>query len=142
VTLPRVTEEHKSKKFDIINMYDVGASDRGSGLNYRDPAPEPLEKTVDLPRPMFIVKVQPPLDNSNDARGGMGRMTPTTLLINDQTGAFVRHVFEEETGHMALLRCALSSPGQVGYCYAEEDLSNIKIFTKTRPPADNPMVGW
>ena len=67
-----------------------------------------------------MVKVQPPLDNSSDARGGMGRMTPATLLLHDATGAFCAFVREEDAGHSALLRCALKRREQVAYLWAED----------------------
>jgi len=67
----------------------IGMGDRGNGLIYK---PGRLSAQADstvsqeLPDGVRVVKVQPPLDNSDDARGGMGRMTPTTLLVLSETG--------------------------------------------------------
>ena len=69
---------------------------------------------------LWLVKVQPPLDNSSDARGGIGRMTPATLLLHDETGDFVQLISEEDRGHGALLRAALRNRQQVAYLWAED----------------------
>ena len=106
----------------------VGASDRGMGLVYRagrlaiDVAAAAAGSGVTrAPRDgRWLIKVQPPLDTSSDARGGMGRMTPATLLLHDETAEFCALVREEDQGHGALLRCALRSPHQVGYLWAED----------------------
>ena len=34
---------------------------------------------------VWLVKVQAPLDNSSDARGGIGRMMPATVLLHAQS---------------------------------------------------------
>ena len=74
-------------------------------------------------------------------------MTPTTLLLHDETGAFIRLVSEEETGHNRLLSCALKGRGQVGYAFAEEvtellGSTKVRIFTKTLPTEEENSLGW
>lgn len=107
----------------------VGASDRGSGLVYRA-GRLALDAATTAARPggalhvaardgRWLVKVQAPLDNSSDAAGGIGRMTPATLLVHDATGDHVCFVREEDGGHSQLLRCALRGKGQVAYLWAE-----------------------
>ena len=59
----------------------VGTGDRGAGLRYKESAP-PRESG--LPSNPFLVKVQPPLDDSSDAQGGIGRTMPTTLMIHNR----------------------------------------------------------
>ena len=106
----------------------VGASDRGIGLEYKagrlaiDYAAAAAVRGATRParEGRWLVKVQPPLDNSSDAAGGMGRMTPATLLVHDETGDFCTFVREEQRGHGALLRCALRSKGQVAYLWAQD----------------------
>ncbi|CAE7312596.1 unnamed protein product [Symbiodinium sp. CCMP2592] len=105
----------------------IGVGDRGAGLVYRDGRPASSsaiatrEKEVKFPREgVWVVKIQPPLDVSSDSAGGIGRITPTTLLLSDRLWNFVRFVREEDDGHFALLRCALGEPRQVAYRYAEE----------------------
>ena len=95
----------------------------------------------------WLVKVQPPLDNSSDARGGIGRMTPTTLLLHDATGEYCAFVKEEEHGHSRLLRCALSGRGQVAYLWAEDVVdaatgkaTHVRVYTDA--PATEPDERW
>ena len=84
----------------------------------------------------WLIKVQPPLDNSSDARGGIGRMVPTTLLLHDASGEYCAFVREEEAGHSALLRCALRSKEQVAYLWAENVMDPakgtrvVRVFTE------------
>ena len=107
----------------------VGASDRGGGLVYRD-GRLALGAAAEAARGggavrvaardgRWLIKVQAPLDNSSDAAGGIGRMTPATLLLHDETGDHVCFVREEDGGHSQLLRCALRGTGQVAYLWAE-----------------------
>ncbi|CAE7770989.1 unnamed protein product [Symbiodinium sp. KB8] len=105
----------------------IGVGDRGAGLVYRDGRPASSsalgtrEKEAKFPREgVWVVKIQPPLDVSSDSAGGIGRITPTTLLLSDRLWNFVRFVREEDDGHFPLLRCALGEPRQVAYRYAEE----------------------
>ena len=82
-----------------------------------------------------MVKVQAPLDNSGDAAGGIGRMMPSTLLLHDESGEYCAFVREEQPGHSALLRCALSRRGQVAFLWAEDatDASGervVRVFTE------------
>ena len=85
----------------------VGVGDRGAGLVYR--AGRLAEssafdgRTMSAPEGRFVVKVQAPLDESSDSRGGIGRMVPATLLVHNRDGSFVTFVTEEENGHSALL---------------------------------------
>lgn len=58
----------------------------------------------------FNVKLMAPLDNSDDARGGMGRVAPATLVLHDQECALVRLVADSERGHTALLRAVAGRP--------------------------------
>jgi len=76
-----------------------------------------------------VVKVQPPLDNSDDAKGGIGRMIPTTLLLHDASGQWVHFVQESDRGHTALLRAALRHREQVAYLYARFEGSQVEVFT-------------
>lgn len=89
----------------------------------------------------WVVKVQPPLDSSSDSRGGMGRMTPATLLLHDEGHEWVAYMREEEAGHGALLRRALRSRTQVCYLYAEdaEDASGkkaVRVDVQDEGPGD------
>jgi hypothetical protein len=57
-----------------------------------------------------IVKVQTPLDTSDDARGGIGPMTPTTLLLSSDPASsprLLREIDEDEAGHTYLTRLAI-----------------------------------
>lgn len=128
----------------------VGVSDRGAGLVYRgggrpasSDAIEGREAAGELLKGVWVVKVQPPLDISSDSAGGIGRITPATLLLNDKKWRFMRFVKEEDDGHFPLLRCALSQPNQVAYLFAEqlEDRGPVlRVFTQQRPAPQ--LVGW
>ena len=85
------------------------------------------------------------LDNSSDARGGIGRMTPATLLLHDKLLNYVRLMPEDEAGHTSVLRCALRGPMQEAYCFAEvvdtgSGPEQLRIFTECLPPQDT--FGW
>lgn len=100
----------------------VGLADRGVGLVYRDMQHKDAETDVSrLPKERFVVKVQAPLDVSSDSAGGIGMMTPTTLLVTNANCSLIRYVPENEGGHETLLRACLRSPfaGQTGYFWAE-----------------------
>ena len=134
----------------------VGAGDRGGGLEYRAgrlPSAEAMDEILGgtdgaaLSDDLFVVKVQAPLDNSSDARGGMGMMTPATLLVHSRDNDLVQLVEERDFGHTDLLRCALRQKGQVGYCYAAvgdrvalEDGPGLRVYTEVLPPPD--ATGW
>ena len=85
-------------------LQGIGSGDRGSGLTYRlgRMAPGMLASLQELaakaaasPRQgVWVVKAQAPLDNSSDAAGGIGRMTPATLLLHDEAFEFVHFVKE------------------------------------------------
>ena len=68
--------------------------DRGAGLVYS--AGRLSASAIGTESPVEdgvrVLKVQAPVDNSDDARGGIGRMTPTTLLLHDEQGEFVHFV--------------------------------------------------
>eukprot|EP00434_Breviolum_minutum_P023508 symbB.v1.2.020738.t1/scaffold1762.1/size182224/5 len=118
----------------------IGVGDRGAGLVYRDGRPSSSqalagrEQEANFPREgVWVVKIQPPLDVSSDSAGGIGRITPTTLLLSDRRWSFVRFVREEDEGHFPLLRCALSEARQVAYRYAEEfeeDGQKLRVYTE------------
>ncbi|CAK0865969.1 unnamed protein product [Prorocentrum cordatum] len=128
----------------------VGVSDRGAGLVYRgggrpasSDAIEGREAAGESLEGVWVVKIQPPLDVSSDSAGGIGKITPATLLLNDRKWRFMRFVKEEDDGHFPLLRCALSEPGQVAYLFAEqvEDKGPVlRVFTQERPAPQ--LVGW
>ena len=121
----------------------IGVGDRGAGLVYRDGRPSSSqalagrEQEANFPREgVWVVKIQPPLDVSSDSAGGIGRITPTTLLLSDRRWSFVRFVREEDEGHFPLLRCALSEARQVAYRYAEEfeeDGQKLRVYTEVLP---------
>ena len=124
----------------------IGIGDRGSGLQYRlgRMAPTAMQSLKEravgaLANPrtgLWIVKAQAPLDNSSDAAGGIGRMTPATLLLHDEELFFVHFVPEGETGHSALLRATLRAPSQVAYLWAEhvhEPVRALKVYVETLP---------
>ncbi|CAK9032045.1 unnamed protein product [Durusdinium trenchii] len=125
----------------------IGVSDRGAGLVYRDGRPSSSqalagrEEEATFPRPgVWVVKIQPPLDVSSDSAGGIGRITPTTLLLSDQRWQFVRFVREEDEGHFPLLRCALSEARQVAYRYAEEfeeEGQKLRVYTEVMPAVEH-----
>ena len=78
----------------------------------------------------FVAKIQAPLDLSDDARGGMGQMTPATLLLHDRAKTVVRLVTEDETGHTALLRLAIKRGLSKVYVHCEiKDGSQLCIHT-------------
>mmetsp|Transcript_38927 Transcript_38927/g.70233 ORF Transcript_38927/g.70233 Transcript_38927/m.70233 type:complete len:185 (+) Transcript_38927:61-615(+) len=128
----------------------VGVGDRGAGLVYRDGRPassaalDSRERQADFPREgVWVLKIQPPLDVSSDSAGGIGRITPATLLLSDKKWNFVRFVREEDEGHFPLLRCALSADRQVAYRFAEEVEDNgqkLRVFTDILP--DKAIAGW
>eukprot|EP00466_Bigelowiella_natans_P007007 jgi/Bigna1/70034/fgenesh1_pg.10_\ len=127
----------------------VGTGDRGGGIVYRagrlrsTPAPNTEDEGESSKGTgLFIIKAQAPLDISDDARGGIGRMVPQTLLLHDKTHQYIRSpdifVEEGEYGHTALLRAVLSERLQLVYLYAlfEEDNEKVRIFTETKPLQD------
>mmetsp|Transcript_109580 Transcript_109580/g.217598 ORF Transcript_109580/g.217598 Transcript_109580/m.217598 type:complete len:187 (-) Transcript_109580:34-594(-) len=126
----------------------VGLGDRGSGLVYRDGRPassSALERreTGDLQTGVWIVKIQPPLDVSSDSAGGLGKITPATLLLSNRTWSFVRFVTEDDEGHFPLLRCALSEDDQIAYRFAEEfdaKEPKLRVFTALKP--ERALIGW
>jgi hypothetical protein len=130
--------------------FKVGSGDRAP-LNYLDMAGF---KSLDgndvfgtLGANVSILKIQAPRDNSSDARGGIGRMTPMTLLIKNKEASFVRLVPEEASGHSTLLKLALKQKGQVAYVYGQNRggfmgiNSELHIFTETLP-AEPAEIGW
>jgi hypothetical protein len=129
----------------------VGVSDRGTGLVYRNggrPATSEAIEGREAARAhssgrVWVVKIQPPLDVSSDSAGGVGKITLTTLLLNDQGWSFVRFVKEDDDGHFPLLKSALSEPPQVAYRFAEEMDDNgpmLRVFTQERPSLS--LTGW
>jgi len=127
----------------------IGLGDRGAGLIYRAGHIQlnvavAKANTVRTPRVgEWLVKVQPPLDCSSDAAGGIGRMIPTTLLLHDKTGEYVAFVREEDVGHGALLRCALRTKDQVAYLWAEDVTDSagkraVRVYTHLATPPDDP----
>lgn len=127
----------------------IGTGDRGSGLVYRagrlaiDAATASARSNARSPREgKWLVKVQAPLDSSGDAQGGMGRMTPSTLLLHDEEAAFCALLREEEKGHSTLLRCALKGKGQIAYLWAEDvrdasgQATHVRLFTELVQPDD------
>ena len=127
VDLPAASSAALQPSADGGPLAAVGMSDRGMGLVYRAgrfalDAAAATERTARRKRRegRWLLKVQPPLDNSSDARGGIGRMTPTTLLLHDAAAEYCAFVREEEAGHSALLRCALRRKEQVAYLWAED----------------------
>jgi len=126
----------------------IGIGDRGAGLVYRDGRPASSaamdEKTMQTHDGVWVVKIQPPLDVSSDSAGGIGRITPATLLLSNRTWSFARFVTEDEVhAHFPLLRCALSEDSQVAYRYAEqysEDGPMLKVYTELKPPRE--VIGW
>ena len=87
----------------------------------------------------WIVKVQAPLDTSADSAGGIGRMTPDTLLLHDQSMAFLYFVPEEMTGHSTLLRATLRNRQQIAFLWAEqlEGWNTLRVYTEVMPePGD------
>lgn len=136
----------------------VGMGDRGSGLTYHAPGgqtgrltPE-AGSTMQMPplsacheSGMWLLKVQAPMDLSSDGAGGIGRMTPDTLLLHDASLTFCVFIAEEETGHTTLLRAALRHRSQVGYLFAEEVTpGTLKVYTDLTPDRDDPdgLLDW
>lgn len=123
----------------------VGVADRGCGLVYRDGRPASsgaLEnrEANEAKDGVMIIKIQPPLDVSSDSAGGIGKITPATLLLSDQHWKFVRFVKEEQDGHFNLLKCALSGEHQVAYRYAEkldDKGPTLKVFLENKPEGVN-----
>eukprot|EP00929_Paragymnodinium_shiwhaense_P021415 TRINITY_DN13971_c0_g2_i2.p1 TRINITY_DN13971_c0_g2~~TRINITY_DN13971_c0_g2_i2.p1 ORF type:complete len:197 (-),score=54.42 TRINITY_DN13971_c0_g2_i2:172-762(-) len=132
------------RKHSASAQQSVGVGDRGAGLVYRDAgrvaAPDALKgkESAEAKQGLWVVKIQPPLDISSDSAGGIGKITPTTLLLSDRDGQFSSFVTEEEEGHFQLLKCALSEDDQVAYRYAETSSDGtLKVFTAERPaPAE------
>ncbi|CAE8637736.1 unnamed protein product, partial [Polarella glacialis] len=128
----------------------VGVGDRGAGLVYRDGRPASSaalsgrEAQATFPRAgIWVLKIQPPLDVSSDSAGGIGRITPATLLLSDKSWTFVRFVTEDDEGHFPLLRCALSDDNQVAYRFAEEFEDKgqmLRVFMDLHPSPD--LAGW
>ena len=161
--LPAGLRESKSWDFDVAALGSqlqprrdggvlkaVGLGDRGSGLTYRAPGgqtgrlvPSVPEGGVAMPPPsadpgsgVWLLKVQAPLDTSSDGSGGIGRMTPDTLLLHDSSLSFYVFIGEEERGHTALLRAALRQPSQVAYLYSEQPHDSpgtLRIYTDMLP---------
>ena len=90
---------------------------------------------VDTAAGLFVAKLQAPLDNSDDARGGMGPMTPTTLLLSCPDRGIAREIDEDEQGHTALARLAIRHSSTV-YVYAECHAADhsLSVYTGTLPP--------
>ena len=85
---------------------------------------------------VWLLKVQAPLDTSSDGAGGIGRMTPDTLLLHDSSLSFCLFIAEGERGHTALLRAALRDRSQVAYLYSEEPQGcpgTLRIYTDLVP---------
>lgn len=126
----------------------VGVGDRGAGLVYRDGRPASssalqMREEQAKKHGIWVVKIQPPLDISSDSAGGIGRITPATLLLSDKSWAFVRFVREDDEGHFTLLRAALSEDEQLAYRFAEEVEDKgpvLKVYTEIKP--DGELVGW
>lgn len=148
-TLPKELQMLSKRGFSenavVLDLRPIAVGD--TGLNYRagrlDGKMPPLPEIHKRPTGLFLVKIQPPLDNSGDARGGAGQMTPATLLVHNRQADLVQLVKEADRGHTALLRAALKTRGQVGYCYAgylSGDRDKIRIFTNVVPPDEE--VGW
>ena len=96
---------------------------------------------------VWILKVQAPLDTSSDGAGGIGRMTPDTLLLHDSSLSFFLFIAEEERGHTALLRAALRHRSQVAYLYAEQLQGfpgTLRIYTDILPDRSSPgtVLDW
>jgi len=73
-----------------------------------------------------------------------GRMTPTTLLLHDESHEWVAFVREEDDGHGPLLRRALKARSQVCYLYAEDVVDAggkqvVRIDVQDEGPGD---LGW
>jgi len=119
----------------------VGVADRGCGLVYRDGRPASSGALEDREANeakdgVMIIKIQPPLDVSSDSAGGIGKITPATLLLSDQKWKFVRFVQEDDAGHFSLLKAALSGQNQVCYRFAEKVDDKgpaLKVFLEKMP---------
>ena len=95
----------------------AGAGEKnGSGISEEDHAATPTPRHLD-DETLMLVKVQTPLDNSHDAAGGIGPMTPTTLLVTSYPSSpatednpflpIEREIDEDEKGHTYLARLAI-----------------------------------
>lgn len=150
VDLPSASTAALQPSADGGPLAAVGMSDRGMGLVYRagrlrhDAASASARAARESREGKWLIKVQPPLDNSSDARGGIGRMTPATLLLHDATGEYCAFVREEEAGHSALLRCALRRKGQVAYLWAEDlDVNGERVVRVSTEAVDmEPGEAW
>jgi len=127
----------------------VGMSDRGVGLVYRMGRLWPDTVMANGSRAVrdgyWLIKVSPPLDNSSDAAGGIGRMVPVTLLVHDQSGEFCTLVREEDTGHGSLLRAALRTKQQTAYLWATDatdESGNRTVRIYTEPVPIEPEPDW
>jgi len=146
--LHQASEQLKANKDGAGVVKAVGVSDRGAGLVYRAGRPGATsviesKEAKDQKQGVWIVKIQPPLDVSSDSAGGIGRITPATLLLNDKKWDFVRFVKEDDEGHFPLLRCALSEANQVAYRYAEEYNDKgpmLRVYTSVQPEQE--ITGW
>jgi hypothetical protein len=141
VTIPRHTLDDTLKaKVTLHNTKKTGVGDRGVGLRYTDETAITRRDAGEaglLSDCIFVVKIQPPLDNSDDAKGGIGKMRAETLLLTDKDAGLVRLVSEEEDAHCSLLLAALRGEDQVGYLYGEQVGSgDIRLFLGTRPPSE------
>lgn len=174
ILLPEGLRESKHWDFDVAALSSqlqpqrdggflkaVGLGDRGSGLTYRAPGGQTGRLTPDagatmaMPPPsadpdsgVWLLKVQAPLDTSSDGAGGIGRMTPDTLLLHDSSLSFCLFIAEEERGHTALLRAALRHRSQVAYLYAEQPAGSpgtLRIYTDVTPDRgspEDPLLDW
>lgn len=132
------------------NLKRVGMGDRGCGLVYRGGRVSPKFGAADSvsagssQEGVLIVKVQPPVDNSSDSAGGIGRMMPTTLLLHDQDFDITQFVEEDNKSHWGLFRSALGQRENIGYMFAEEFTGEqgarmLRVFTEVLPPRPS---GW
>ena len=97
----------------------------------------PIARKIRPSRRNFIAKLQAPLDTSDDARGGMGQMTPSDLLLYDEGKSMVRLISEEERGHTALLRLAIKHPNSKVYVKCEiHNETDLHIVTELPPQGD------
>ncbi len=139
-----------SPEIDRVTGFKVGSGDRAP-LHYSDMMGFKKLSGNDvfgtLGKGISILKVQAPRDDSSDANGGIGRMTPMILLIKNQDASFVRLISEEAPGHSTLLRLALQQEGQVAYVYGQEKggllgyNAELHIYTQ-RLPTDPADIGW
>ena len=136
----------------------LGSGDRGSGLAYKvgrlTYSLEGMDKSrvhmeamgqTDVEASVCrVIKVQAPVDSSDDARGGIGRMTPATLLIHDRAFLLLRLCAEGVPGHSTLLQATLRQQHQTGFFYAQviDRQGGMRIFLdpETLPTRDG--IDW